>query len=107
MARGNARRDHRTLGRGDDNTRMVFDRARKSAPCILVLEDLDSVVSPANPGLPAPGCREPICAPGRTPCVYCHPLSPVYDDHVEHCPLPFHFEPGVLISIHHFMLCPV
>lgn len=32
----------------EDNIRMVFDRARKSAPCILVLEDLDSLVTPQN-----------------------------------------------------------
>lgn len=32
----------------EDNIRIVFDRARKSAPCILVLEDLDSLVTPQN-----------------------------------------------------------
>ncbi len=32
----------------EDNIRMVFDRARKSAPCILVLEDLDSLVTAQN-----------------------------------------------------------
>ncbi|HLH62415.1 MAG TPA: AAA family ATPase [Ktedonobacteraceae bacterium] len=29
----------------EDNIRLIFDRARKSAPCILVLEDLDSLVT--------------------------------------------------------------
>ncbi len=32
----------------EDNIRQVFDRARKSAPCILVLEDLDSLLTPQN-----------------------------------------------------------
>ena len=32
----------------EENIRMVFDRARKSAPCILVLEDLDALVTPQN-----------------------------------------------------------
>ncbi|HEX6479808.1 MAG TPA: ATP-binding protein, partial [Ktedonobacteraceae bacterium] len=32
----------------EDNIRIVFDRARKSAPCILVLEDLDSLVTSQN-----------------------------------------------------------
>jgi AAA+ superfamily predicted ATPase len=32
----------------EDNIRPVFDRARKSAPCILVLEDLDSLLTPDN-----------------------------------------------------------
>lgn len=32
----------------DDNIRAVFDRARKSAPCILVLEDLDSLLTSEN-----------------------------------------------------------
>jgi len=31
-----------------DNITAVFDRARKSAPCILVLEDLDSLLTPSN-----------------------------------------------------------
>ncbi|HEX6478890.1 MAG TPA: ATP-binding protein, partial [Ktedonobacteraceae bacterium] len=37
--------EHRT---DEDNIRIVFDRARKSAPCILVLEDLDSLVTSQN-----------------------------------------------------------
>jgi hypothetical protein len=32
----------------EDNIREVFERARKSAPCILVLEDLDSLLTPQN-----------------------------------------------------------
>src|SRR5579885_2793556 len=32
----------------EDNIRIVFDRARKSAPCVLVLEDLDSLVTSDN-----------------------------------------------------------
>jgi hypothetical protein len=32
----------------EDNIRHVFDRARKSAPCILVLEDLDSLLTAQN-----------------------------------------------------------
>jgi len=32
----------------EDSIRQVFDRARKSAPCILVLEDLDSLLTPEN-----------------------------------------------------------
>jgi hypothetical protein len=32
----------------EDNIRQVFERARKSAPCILVLEDLDSLLTPQN-----------------------------------------------------------
>ena len=32
----------------EDNMRTVFERARKSAPCILVLEDLDSLLNPQN-----------------------------------------------------------
>lgn len=32
----------------EDNIRAVFDRARKTAPCILVLEDLDSLLTPQN-----------------------------------------------------------
>lgn len=32
----------------EDNMRAVFERARKSAPCILVLEDLDSLLNPQN-----------------------------------------------------------
>jgi len=32
----------------EDNIRAVFERARKTAPCILVLEDLDSLLTPQN-----------------------------------------------------------
>jgi SpoVK/Ycf46/Vps4 family AAA+-type ATPase len=32
----------------EDNIRHVFERARKSAPCILVLEDLDSLLTQQN-----------------------------------------------------------
>jgi SpoVK/Ycf46/Vps4 family AAA+-type ATPase len=32
----------------EDNIREVFERARKTAPCILVLEDLDSLLTPQN-----------------------------------------------------------
>jgi hypothetical protein len=32
----------------EDSIRAVFDRARKAAPCILVLEDLDSLLTPQN-----------------------------------------------------------
>ncbi|HLZ57735.1 MAG TPA: AAA family ATPase [Ktedonosporobacter sp.] len=32
----------------EDNIRAVFDRARKSAPCILVLEDLESLLNAQN-----------------------------------------------------------
>jgi hypothetical protein len=32
----------------EENIRAVFERARKSAPCILVLEDLDSLLTPQN-----------------------------------------------------------
>lgn len=32
----------------EDNIHAVFERARKSAPCILVLEDLDSLLTPQN-----------------------------------------------------------
>src|SRR5207302_5376334 len=39
------RAEHRTE---EDNIRQVFDRARKSAPCILVLEDLDSLLTSQN-----------------------------------------------------------
>ncbi len=37
--------EHRT---DEDNIRQVFERARRSAPCILVLEDLDSLLTPQN-----------------------------------------------------------
>jgi AAA+ superfamily predicted ATPase len=30
------------------NIRQIFDRARRSAPCVLVLEDLDSLITDAN-----------------------------------------------------------
>jgi SpoVK/Ycf46/Vps4 family AAA+-type ATPase len=36
------------FGTDQDNIRQVFDRARKSAPCILVLEDLDSLLNSQN-----------------------------------------------------------
>lgn len=39
------RAEHRA---DEDNIRQVFDRARKSAPCILVLEDLDSLLTSQN-----------------------------------------------------------
>ncbi len=39
------RAEHRT---DEDSIRNVFDRARDTAPCILVLEDLDSLVTPQN-----------------------------------------------------------
>lgn len=32
----------------ENNIHAVFERARKSAPCILVLEDLDSLLTPSN-----------------------------------------------------------
>jgi hypothetical protein len=32
----------------EDNIHNVFERARKSAPCVLVLEDLDSLLTPHN-----------------------------------------------------------
>ena len=32
----------------EDNIHAVFERARKSAPCMLVLEDLDSLLTPQN-----------------------------------------------------------
>src|SRR5581483_5198304 len=32
----------------EDNIHKVFDRARKSAPCLLVLEDLDSLLTTHN-----------------------------------------------------------
>jgi ATPase family protein associated with various cellular activities (AAA) len=37
--------EHRT---DEDNIRIVFERARKAAPCVLVLEDLDSLLTPQN-----------------------------------------------------------
>ena len=39
------RAEHRT---DEDNIRDVFGRARKAAPCILVLEDLDALLTPQN-----------------------------------------------------------
>ena len=39
------RAEHRT---DEDNIRIVFERARKSAPCVLVLEDLDLLLTPQN-----------------------------------------------------------
>lgn len=41
----NFRAEHMT---DEDNIRSVFDRARKAAPCILVLEDLDALLTPQN-----------------------------------------------------------
>ncbi len=38
----------RSQGPDEFSIRAVFDRARTTAPCILVLEDLDSLVTPAN-----------------------------------------------------------
>ncbi len=32
----------------EDNIHVVFERARKSAPCVLILEDLDSLLTPYN-----------------------------------------------------------
>jgi AAA+ superfamily predicted ATPase len=37
-----------THGTDEVNIRQVFDRARRSTPCILVLEDLDSLLTPQN-----------------------------------------------------------
>lgn len=37
-----------TAGADEVNMRLVFDRARRSTPCILVLEDLDSLLTPQN-----------------------------------------------------------
>lgn len=37
-----------TGGADEFNIRQVFDRARRSAPCVLVLEDLDSLLTPYN-----------------------------------------------------------
>lgn len=37
-----------TAGADEVNIRKVFDRARRSTPCILVLEDLDSLLTPRN-----------------------------------------------------------
>jgi len=38
----------RSQGPDEFSIRAVFDRARMAAPCILVLEDLDSLVTPSN-----------------------------------------------------------
>lgn len=37
-----------TAGADEVNIRQVFDRARRSTPCILVMEDLDSLLTPQN-----------------------------------------------------------
>ncbi len=37
-----------TMGADEINIRQVFERARRSAPCVLVLEDLDSLLTPQN-----------------------------------------------------------
>jgi AAA+ superfamily predicted ATPase len=37
-----------TQGADEVNIRQVFDRARRSAPCVLILEDLDSLITPQN-----------------------------------------------------------
>lgn len=37
-----------TQGADEVNIRQVFDRARRSAPCVLVLEDLDSLITSQN-----------------------------------------------------------
>jgi AAA+ superfamily predicted ATPase len=37
-----------TAGADEINIRQVFDRTRRSTPCILVLEDLDSLLTPQN-----------------------------------------------------------
>jgi AAA+ superfamily predicted ATPase len=37
-----------THGADEFNIRQVFDRARRTAPCVLVLEDLDSLLTPQN-----------------------------------------------------------
>lgn len=36
------------FGTDDENIRRVFARARKAAPCVLVLEDLDALITPQN-----------------------------------------------------------
>jgi AAA+ superfamily predicted ATPase len=41
-------RDPHTHGAEEYNIRQVFDRARRTAPCVLVLEDLDSQITPQN-----------------------------------------------------------
>lgn len=37
-----------TMGADELNIRQVFERARRAAPCVLVLEDLDSLLTPQN-----------------------------------------------------------
>ncbi len=37
-----------THGVDEFNIRQIFDRARRNAPCVLVLEDLDSLLTPEN-----------------------------------------------------------
>ena len=37
-----------TQGADEVNIQQIFDRARRSTPCILVLEDLDSLITPQN-----------------------------------------------------------
>jgi hypothetical protein len=39
---------HTERGTDEDSIHLVFERARKSAPCILVLEDLDSLLNAQN-----------------------------------------------------------
>lgn len=41
-------RSPQTHGADEYNIRQVFDRARKTAPCVLILEDLDSLLTPQN-----------------------------------------------------------
>lgn len=41
-------RSPHTMGADEINIRQVFERARRSAPCVLVLEDLDSLLTPQN-----------------------------------------------------------
>jgi AAA+ superfamily predicted ATPase len=41
-------RSPHTQGADEVNIRQVFERARRSTPCVLVLEDLDSLVTPQN-----------------------------------------------------------
>jgi len=41
-------RDPRSSSADELNIRRVFDRARRNTPCVLVLEDLDSLITPQN-----------------------------------------------------------
>ena len=41
-------RSPHTGGIDEYNIRAIFDRARRSAPCLLVLEDLDTLITPQN-----------------------------------------------------------